>query len=199
MYGPSQEEFLSKVRDALLALKEANVSAAGPFTTPKKNRVYVIGDCILNESEIVVLHEGGHFSAENVGKLLNDLKSLQSNQPRELKPLNEPTLRNRRRSERVMLQVALLVRAEMGTGKRVQTQAFTVEVNAHGGVMESPYKMTVGQRITLVNPESGKEVSCTVVRVERLSAECFWTAFAFDQPNSRFWPVRFPALDWGEA
>ena len=42
--------------------------------------------------------------------------------------------RNRRRSQRVMLQVAVFVKAEMTAGKRAQTQAFTVSVNAHGGL-----------------------------------------------------------------
>ena len=111
--------------------------------------------------------------------------------------MSQPDPQNRRRSQRVLLQVSVLIRAEMPEGKRIQTQAFTVSVSAHGGLLESPCRMTVGQRITLVNPQTAKEVGCRVVRVERSSEECFATAFEFDERSPRFWPITFPPLDWG--
>jgi|SRR6516225_2239918 hypothetical protein len=73
-------------------------------------------------------------------------------------------LRNRR-SERVMLRLNLLVRLEVGEGSGPQTHAFAVTVNAHGGLLESPFRMTVGQKIILINPQTGKEVACRVVDV----------------------------------
>ena len=79
-----------------------------------------------------------------------------------------------------MLRLALLIRWESGAGKSVQTQAFTVMVNAHGGLLETSAQIPVGQRMTLVNPQTQKEVSCRVVRVERGSEGNFRTAFEFD-------------------
>jgi PilZ domain len=102
-----------------------------------------------------------------------------------------------RRSERVMLRLDLLVRLEMGEGSGPQTHAFTVNVNAHGGLLESPFRMTVGQRITLINPQTGKEVSCKVVEVGALSEGYFKTAFEFEQRNPQFWAIAFPPRDWG--
>lgn len=96
-----------------------------------------------------------------------------------------------------MLQLSVLVRAETHTGKYEQIQAFTVSVNAHGGLLEFPSRLTVGQKITLVNPQSGKEVGCRVMRVQRSSEEGYTTAFEFEERNPRFWPVPFPPLDWG--
>jgi hypothetical protein len=199
MSGLSREEFLCKLRDALLALNELNLSSTGPFISPKQTRVYVVDGCPLTESEIVLLHQGGHFTPEKVKGLLKELKFHQMNERREVQPNIEPGPLGRRRSQRVMLRVAVVVKAEMPAGNRLQTRALTVVVNAHGALMESPHRMTVGQRITLVNPQTGKEVACRVVSVERSSEEFFRTAFEFDQRNPKFWPVSFPSLDWGEA
>jgi hypothetical protein len=49
--------------------------------------------------------------------------------------------KNRRRSERVMLQLAVLVRANMPDRRCLQVQAFTLVVNAHGGLLESPLEL----------------------------------------------------------
>jgi hypothetical protein len=72
-----------------------------------------------------------------------------------------------------------------------------VTVNAHGGLMESPFRMIAGQRITLVNPQSGKEVGCTVVSVHRSPDGYFATGFEFEQHSPQFWAVAFPSLGLG--
>ncbi len=87
--------------------------------------------------------------------------------------------------------MAVLIRAETPEGKRMQAQGFTSAVNAHGGLMESPLKVVVDQRITIVNPHTGKEVGCRTVRVERASSELFSVAFEFDRPSPQFWPITF--------
>ena len=113
--------------------------------------------------------------------------------------MSETNLKNRRRSQRVLLQVAVLVRAEMPGGKPSQIRALTLVVNAHGGLLESPKKMTADQQITLVNPQTGTEVGCKVVRVEGPDKESFKIAFEFDQRSPRFWPITFPPEDWEVA
>jgi hypothetical protein len=110
--------------------------------------------------------------------------------------MNEVDLQNRRRSQRVLLQVSVLVGAQMPEGDRVQAQAFTQVVNVHGGLLESLFTMTVGQKITLVNPHSGKEVGCRVLRVDGPSEGCFSTAFEFDERSPQFWPISSPPEDW---
>jgi len=113
--------------------------------------------------------------------------------------MNEADGRNRRRSERVILQVAVLIRAEMPGGRIAQVQGFTLAVNAHGGLLESSLKLESAQEITLINPQSGNTVGCRVVRVERPSEGNYTIAFEFDQHSPRFWPVTFPPEDWGVA
>lgn len=103
---------------------------------------------------------------------------------------------NRRRSQRVLLQVAVIITLEMPGGNSVRAQAFTQVVNAHGGLLDAPFRMSAGQRLTLVNSQSGKEAGCRVVRVDDASEGSFPTAFEFDERNAHFWPISFPPLDW---
>ena len=110
--------------------------------------------------------------------------------------LGAPNSDNRRRSQRVLLQIAVLVGVDLPGGKRGQTQAFTLSVNAHGGLLESALRLNTGQEITLINPRTKKEVGGRVVRVEGSSESSFTIAFEFALPNPQFWPIDIPT-DWG--
>jgi len=103
---------------------------------------------------------------------------------------------NRRRSERVMLRMRLLVFAEDADRKRLQLEGLTQVVNAHGGLMKFPFYLHVGQPLQLVNPQNQVQQGCRVVRVEDTPAGDYSVAFEFDTPNPKFWPVVFPPEDW---
>jgi hypothetical protein len=111
--------------------------------------------------------------------------------------IGEPNPENRRRSQRVLLQVAVLIRLQMPTGNHAQNQAFTLCVNAHGGLLECSMRMNAGQKLILANPRTKKEVGCRVVRVDSSSKSSFTIAFEFDLPSPQFWPITFPPEDWG--
>ena len=104
---------------------------------------------------------------------------------------------NRRRSERVMLQVAITVLAETPERTPVREETQTLVVNAHGGLLKLKTELYLGQPLTLMNPKSGKQEKGHVVRIEQPSPEYFATAFEFDRPSPNFWPVVFPPQDWG--
>ena len=104
--------------------------------------------------------------------------------------------KKQRRSQRVALQVAVLVRTTLLDGRAVQVQAFTSAVNAHGGLLESPVKLEANQRILLSNPHSGKDVGCRVVGVAGPSSALYEVAFEFDSRSPQFWPLAFPPEDW---
>lgn len=182
---------------AVQSLHALKIAFRGPFITPKNHLIYVVEGCILTESEIVTLHESGKFTPENAGKFLSELKSLQMQQPDELKSTSEIAPQKHRRSQRVMLKLDILVRLNVQEASPSQTHAFTVAINAHGGLMESPFRMIAGQRITLINPQSGREVGCTVVSVHSSSQGYFKTAFEFEQRSPQFWAIAFPPVDWG--
>jgi PilZ domain len=103
---------------------------------------------------------------------------------------------NRRRSERVVLQMKVTVIAEDVQHQARQEGALTQVVNAHGGLLKLKMDVHVGQPMRLVNPQNKVEQNCRVVRVDETGTEFFSVAFEFDHPNPKFWPVVFPPSDW---
>jgi hypothetical protein len=133
---------------------------------------------------------------------------------------------NRRRSQRVYLQIRVLARFFL-LHREWTTEGDTIVVNAHGGIVQLPVApLGAGDIITLTNPATGQVETCRVVRVEAvlspgstpssgamnagLSATHankapgdnvpagFVVAFAFDRPSPDFWAVDFPPTDWIE-
>lgn len=179
----------SKLQAALSALRALHVAVRGPFVTPQDRCVYVVDTgIVLADSELVALYENDKFAPAGIGQTLTELKSLQA---------AESYPQNHRRSQRVLLRLDVLVRFAMRDGTRQQTHAFTVSVNTHGGLLESPFRMTLGQSIVLINAQNGKEVGCTVISVQASSEGYFRIAFEFTQPSPRFWEIAFPPPDWG--
>ncbi|MGH9741103.1 MAG: hypothetical protein ACRD51_02000 [Candidatus Acidiferrum sp.] len=104
---------------------------------------------------------------------------------------------NRRRSERVMLQIPVRVLAQTTERQPIEEDTHTLVVNAHGGLMKLEMELLQGQPIILFNPQTGAEQACRVVRIDQASAGFFTVAFEFDRPAPKFWPVTFPPSDWG--
>jgi hypothetical protein len=111
-----------------------------------------------------------------------------------LVPASDPS--NRRRSERVMLQIPVTVLAETRDRIQVQENTHTLVVNAHGGLIKLKMDLLAGQPIILLNPQTGIEESSHVVRIEQPSPDYFAVAFEFERPSPKFWPVVFPPTDW---
>jgi hypothetical protein len=106
---------------------------------------------------------------------------------------------NRRRSERVVLRMSVLVLAEDEERKQIQEKAETQVVNAHGGLLRVKHHLHVGQSFLLNNPSNNHEMSCRVVRIEEDGLDFFKVAFEFDRPAPNFWPVSFPPADWAAS
>jgi hypothetical protein len=103
---------------------------------------------------------------------------------------------NRRRSERVMLRMTVMVLAQDEDRKPIEEETQTQVVNAHGGLMLMRAKLHVGQSFTLRNPRNGMEAPCRAVRAEEQGLEFYQIAFEFDEPYPNFWPIVFPPADW---
>ena len=113
--------------------------------------------------------------------------------------MTAPNPANRRRSERVILQVPVTVEARAQDGQQIREQTQTSVVNAHGGLMKLRMTVKAGQPITLINEKANIQQSCRVVRVETSGAGTSAVAFEFDQPAPKFWPITFPPDDWGSS
>lgn len=196
---PSPVTARSELGIALQTLHELGIPFRGPFITPKQNCIYVLDACIVTAPEIIALHRSGKLTAENSSGLLHAFEGRRGGEDLRNSPNNVTDAQNRRRSQRVLLQVAVLLVVEMPGGNGVRAQAFTQVVNAHGGLLDAPFRMKAGQRLTLVNPQSGKQVGCLVVRVDASTEGYFPTAFEFDERSPHFWPISFPPLDWAET
>jgi PilZ domain len=107
--------------------------------------------------------------------------------------------RDRRRSERVVLRMTVVVLAENEERKQIQEQAETQVVNAHGGLLRMREHLHVGQSFLLNNPGNSMDISCHVVRTEEEGMEFYKVAFEFDRPAPKFWPVTFPPADWSAS
>ncbi len=99
---------------------------------------------------------------------------------------------NRRRSERVMLRMSVVVETETVQREKLREQTYTLVVNAHGGLLQLQMEVLAGQPILLINPKSGAKESAHVVRVENPPGGYTAVAFEFDRPSPKFWPVEFP-------
>lgn len=110
-----------------------------------------------------------------------------------------PSDQNRRRSERVMLQMRITVMAETPERRHINEETHTLVVNAHGGLLKLKAELHIGQPMLLLNPQTGVKEGCRVVRIDQPSPDYFAVAFEFDHPSPKFWPVVFPPADWGLA
>jgi hypothetical protein len=72
-----QKTALPNIEASLLSLEKLNIRFRGPFKTPRGKHILLVEDCILTQSEIMQLHESGMLTAENIGRLLSDLKQIQ--------------------------------------------------------------------------------------------------------------------------
>ena len=115
--------------------------------------------------------------------------------------MNLPTARpnaiqNQRRSQRVLLSLALRV-----SGKRANDTSFaehtqTIVVNAHGALIRLREAVHSGQQLKLLNVATGEEEQCVVVDVNEGANGVPEVGVEFAAPNPRFWRVSFPPTDW---
>ena len=95
-----------------------------------------------------------------------------------------------------MLRIAILLSATMTDGKKLNVEAQTLVVNAHGGLLDVGLELLPGQQIRLSNLKTEIVAIARVLRVENSEDGRFSIAFEFSSPSPHFWPVSFPPEDW---
>jgi hypothetical protein len=95
-----------------------------------------------------------------------------------------------------MLQLRVVVDTTVDEGKWVRLDAFTLVVNAHGGLLEMSLKVNKEQKLLLTNPAVSAQEWCRVVGVRKSQDGYFAVAFEFDSPAPQFWPIALPPADW---
>jgi hypothetical protein len=103
----------------------------------------------------------------------------------------------RRRSQRVILSLAVTVRTE-GAPKEssFEEETQTLLVNLHGALILLKGKVTKGQKLRLTNRRTKEEQICQVATISPGTAGKSQVGVEFLKPSPDFWRISFPPEDW---
>jgi len=106
------------------------------------------------------------------------------------------TTSTRRRSQRLFVQLPVIIEWQLA-GKPPSTEnTFTNVVNAHGALIEMRTPLQSGQNVTMRNQRTNETAECAVKIVTPADRGKFNVALEFTTPNPGFWRVSFPPEDW---
>jgi hypothetical protein len=103
----------------------------------------------------------------------------------------------RRRSQRVILSLAVTVRTE-GAPKEssFEEETQTLLVNLHGALLLLKGKVAKGQKLRLTNRRTKEEQICQVATISPGTAGKSQVGVEFLKPSPDFWRISFPPEDW---
>jgi hypothetical protein len=103
----------------------------------------------------------------------------------------------RRRSQRVILSLAVTVRTDGGPkDASFEEETRTLVVNLHGALIILAAKVTKGQMLRLMNRATKEEQQCRVASVGLPSEGKTQVGVEFLKPSPDFWHISFPPEDW---
>jgi hypothetical protein len=101
----------------------------------------------------------------------------------------QPTAEERRRAQRVLLRMAILVHLP---NKPEPLKGFTHTVSATGAMIIVPEGLAQGTKFTLENPKTQQKVEVNVVRPPQMNQEGSLLPIEFLSPAPLFWNIVFP-------
>lgn len=103
----------------------------------------------------------------------------------------------RRRSQRVILSLPVMVRTDGALpNKSFEEQTQTLVVNAHGALVTLSGAVEKGQSLLLINRATHEDRLCHVVYVGPAAGGKAQVALEFKVPSPDFWRIAFPPEDW---
>lgn len=112
----------------------------------------------------------------------------------------KPTITKRwlknRRSQRVELNVPVVVYRSLREGPRFYENTQTLVVSAHGALVTLTDLVAPRQRLLLQNPSSGQNLECRVIAVNKQQIGPPQVALEFLRPTPSFWQIAYPPADW---
>jgi len=109
--------------------------------------------------------------------------------------VKEPQLtpgEERRRAQRAVLRLPVLLKFTPHNHEPVSVSAHTLSVNDHGALVVCNRAFSEGSRLELENRRTWKKITCKVKRQPKETPEGFQLALEFEEPTLGFWPVAFP-------
>jgi PilZ domain len=101
----------------------------------------------------------------------------------------QPTAEQRRRAQRVLLRMPVLVHIAKNPKP---IEGFTHTVSATGGMIILPQGFAQGTTFTLENPRTQQRVEVNVVRSPQMNQEGSLIPVEFLSPAPLFWSIVFP-------
>jgi hypothetical protein len=102
-----------------------------------------------------------------------------------------------RRSQRVLLNMPIIVRTEAGPrGPGFTEETQTLVVNAHGALIAVAGRLEQGQTFYISNRATHEEEQCRVIYVGPVTAGKAQVGIEFAKPSPDFWRITFPPEDW---
>ena len=105
-----------------------------------------------------------------------------------------PTVR--RRSQRVLMQVAVRVRGNDAQGNPFEEETETLAINAHGALILVNARVTSGSNMLMQHKRTQEEQECHVVFLGPVRAGKAEIGLEFSEVRPTFWRVAFPPEDW---
>ena len=94
---------------------------------------------------------------------------------------------DRRRTNRINLQVPLFVYGHTPTGEPFYEEACTIAINAQGGLISMRNVAPIGQRLAVMHKRDEYPQECLVLSVRARPAYGFDVAFEFPISMPQFW------------
>jgi hypothetical protein len=101
-----------------------------------------------------------------------------------------------RRSERIELNVPVVVYRVPRDGPQFCENTQTLVVSAHGALVGLTQLVVPRQKIHVQNPKSGEHLECRVVSVKKELIGPPRVAVEFARSAPSFWRLAFPPDDW---
>jgi hypothetical protein len=103
---------------------------------------------------------------------------------------------NKRRSQRIFVQVPVLVE-EQGAGEdRLKEETQTLVINVHGALLLLSHKVSQGQELVLTHRRTAESQRCRVVFLGPPEGGKAQVGIEFLTTQAGFWHVSFPPSDW---
>jgi hypothetical protein len=102
----------------------------------------------------------------------------------------------RRRSQRVLMQVAIRLRGADAQGQSFEEFTETLAINAHGALVLIAARVTSGSMIQMRHNKTEEEQECHVVFLGPVRSGKSEVGLEFSVPRPTFWRVAFPPEDW---
>lgn len=109
-----------------------------------------------------------------------------------------PTGAELRRSQRVLLAIPVSVAWSGRSGDRVEDEALTEVVNAHGALVRMKFSVEVGTEVEVTHGHTKKTTKAVVVYTEDPEkGKRVGVGLELEAPSHQFWGVTIPPLQRG--